>query len=201
MQSDSRSKRWGRAAAVAVLPCLVVAGIGFGLALPEYSQLRHPLALLGARGVPHALGFDLLGFILPGLLAAFASLTAFEDPQRGRAWRHRLGVQLLFLSGLGFAGMGLFPLDPTDLDAPASQWHASAWLLWVVAFVPGAAALGAYLWPRDRRVAWLCLGGAALVAFCAFVPGLPQALSQRVGFAAWAAWFGVAAGHWPTRRL
>ena len=192
------AKQWGRAAAVAVLPCLVVAAAGFGLALQGFSQWHHPVALLGARGVPHALGFDLFGFILPGLLAAFAALTAFGELRRGRAWGHRLGVQLLFLSGLGFAGMGLFPLDPTDLDAPASQRHASAWLLWVVAFVPGATGLAMDLWAGRRGLAWLCLGAAALVTVCAFTPWLPPALAQRIGFAAWATWFGVAAAHWPS---
>lgn len=187
----------GRVAAMSVLPCLALASLGFGLALPEFSQLRHPLALLGARGVPHALGFDLLGFVLPGLLAAWAAVTAFELPPR--AWRHRVGVQLVFLSGLAFAGMGLFPLDPTNIDGPVSQRHATAWLLWAVAFVPGAAALGASLWTRAPGVAYGCLAAAALVAVCAFLPVLPPALSQRLAFAAWAAWLGWAASRWPRR--
>ncbi|HEY0335544.1 MAG TPA: DUF998 domain-containing protein [Stenotrophomonas sp.] len=197
----NRNDAWGRAAAMAVLPCLVLAGIGFGVALPEFSHLRHPLALLGARGVPHATGFDLLGFVLPGLLAAYAAVIAFPLTGDGRGWGHRIGVQLLFLSGLAFAGMGLLPLDPADLDGPESQRHAAAWLLWAVAFVPGAVALGAGIRARARGLAWLCLAVAALVAVCAFVPGLPPALSQRIAFAAWAAWFGVAAGHWPRAQI
>ena len=48
----------------------VAALLGFGLALPGYSQSAHPVAVLGAKGVPHALGFNLLGFVLAGVLAA-----------------------------------------------------------------------------------------------------------------------------------
>ena len=48
----------------------VLAVLGFGAGLDGYAQARHPVALLGAHGVPHALAFNLLGFVLPGLLAA-----------------------------------------------------------------------------------------------------------------------------------
>jgi len=186
-------------AAIAVLPCWVMAVAGFGLALEEYSQLRHPVALLGATGVPHATAFDVLGFVLPGVLAAFAALAVFGVGSTKAPWSHRVGVQLLFLSGLGFAGLGLFPLDPTDLEARASQWHASAWLLWEVAFIPGALALGAAVAARDRALAWLCWGAAGIALVTGFTPLLPAPLAQRVGFAAWAAWFGIAAGRWPGR--
>ncbi|PSD48850.1 DUF998 domain-containing protein, partial [Stenotrophomonas maltophilia] len=47
----------------------VLAVLGFGAGLDGYAQARHPVALLGAQGVPHALAFNLLGFVLPGLLA------------------------------------------------------------------------------------------------------------------------------------
>ncbi|MFP3345366.1 hypothetical protein R0J87_23070, partial [Halomonas sp. SIMBA_159] len=79
---------------------------GFGLALDDYSQLRHPVALLGATGIAHALAFDLLGFVLPGALAALAALAVFGVGGTKAAWSHRVGVQLLFLSGLAFAAMG-----------------------------------------------------------------------------------------------
>ena len=44
----------------------VLAVAGFGAALPGYLQGSHPVALLGAAGVPHALGFNLLAFVLVG---------------------------------------------------------------------------------------------------------------------------------------
>ena len=42
------SAKWGRRAALLVPASLVLAVAGFGAALPEYSQWRHPVALLGA---------------------------------------------------------------------------------------------------------------------------------------------------------
>ncbi len=53
-----RLDRWlGLLAAVV----FVLAVAGFGAGLEGYAQARHPVALLGARGVPHALAFNLLG--------------------------------------------------------------------------------------------------------------------------------------------
>ena len=49
--------------------CFVLAVVGFGAALGGYSQAMHPVALLGAHGVPHALAFNVLGLVLPGLFA------------------------------------------------------------------------------------------------------------------------------------
>ena len=43
----------------------VGSALAFGAALDGYSHAQHPLALLGARGVPHALAFNVAGF-LPG---------------------------------------------------------------------------------------------------------------------------------------
>ncbi|PWB21607.1 DUF998 domain-containing protein, partial [Stenotrophomonas sp. SPM] len=50
--------------------CFVLAVVGFGAALGGYSQAMHPVALLGAHGVPHALAFNVVGLVLPGALAA-----------------------------------------------------------------------------------------------------------------------------------
>ena len=43
-----------------------------------------------------------------------------------------------WLAGKGFIAMGLLPLDPADLESDASRYHGTAWMLWCVAFVPGA---------------------------------------------------------------
>ena len=62
------------------LAALVFVGAvaGFGVALSGYSQVWHPVAVLGAKGVPHALGFNLLGFVLTGVLAAVAAEVAYR---------------------------------------------------------------------------------------------------------------------------
>ena len=180
-----------------LLPWLVLVVTTFGLIVQGYSQWRYPVALLGASGVDHAGAFRLLGFVLPGAAAAFAALAVFASDSAGRSWNYRVGVQLLFLSGLAFAGMGLLPLDPNDLEGRATQWHSAAWLLWEVSFIPAMLALGMAAAGRDRALAWLCWGAAAVVLVTGFVPLLPAPLAQRVGFAAWAGWFGLAAARWP----
>ena len=63
--------RWSGPAAAIVF---VAALLGFGLALPGYSQIAHPVAVLGAKGVPHATGFNLLVFALMwGWLCEYAA--------------------------------------------------------------------------------------------------------------------------------
>jgi len=184
--------RWTGAAA-AVLH--VLAAAGFGWALDGYSMAVHPLALLGAGGVPHAGLFNLLVLVLPG--AASAGVAVWLScclPATASRWS-RVAAQMLLLAGLAFMAMGLLPLDAGDIDGPRSRLHAGVWMLWIVAFVPGAlllAAGGARL-PGWKAVAWACTAAALGVVLAAFVlPGLlPAALAQRLAFLSWAAWLVV----------
>ncbi|MDG2524449.1 DUF998 domain-containing protein [Stenotrophomonas sp. HITSZ_GD] len=194
-----QSERWGRWAATGLLPWLAVTVAGFGLAIPLYSQWRYPVTLLGGVGVPHATAFNLLAMGVTGVAAAFAALSVFGGGVARHAWPHRVGVQLLFLSGLAFAGLGLFPLDPSDFEGAATQRHSAAWLLWEVSFIPAMLALGVAMRGRDRTLAGLCWAAGAVVLVTGFVPLLPAPLAQRLGFLAWAGWFGVAAARWPAR--
>ncbi|MNN89094.1 hypothetical protein D3C81_2068620 [compost metagenome] len=68
-----------------------------------------------------------------------------------------------------------------------------------MSFIPAMLALGMAALGRDRALAWLCWGAAAVVLVTGFVPLLPAPLAQRLGFAAWAGWFGLAAARWPLR--
>lgn len=170
----------------------VTALLGFGLALPGYSQIAHPVAVLGAKGVPHAVGFNLIGFVLAGVLAAVATLDLRRRLPADAGWMLRVGVQLTLLSAVGFAALGLLPLDPDDLDNPASSLHATAWMLWWVAFVPGAllVALGLRGRPPWRPLARISVVAALLVLFFALlaVELIPAGLAQRLGYLAWLGW-------------
>ena len=192
--------RWSGPLAVLVA---VVAVVVAGTQLPGYDPLQHPVSLLGARGVPGGQLFSVMGFGVPGLLAAVAAghLGASIGGQAPRALR--IGAQMLLLAGLAYAAMGVFALDAADIENRASQWHASAWLLWLVAFCAGAAALGAGAWAdrRWRPVAALALACAAVTAGCALVlPAvLPAAMAQRLAFGGWLLWLGL--GAWLYRRV
>ncbi len=181
------------------LGAFVLALLGFGAALPGYAAVLHPVALLGARGTPHALGFNLLGFVLPGVLAMALAVALLQRlPVTG--WRVRIGGQLLLLSGLGFAALGVRPLDPADLDGRASQWHASAWLLWLVAAVAGLGLSGLGLRASvSPALGWRALACAGVVAAAALWPWPMPALAQRVAFVAWLAWLAFAG--WALPRL
>lgn len=175
---------WGAAAA-----CVAAAVIG-GAMLDGYSHLLHPLALLGAGGVPGGRAFNAAGFVLPGLLAAVAALAMYRRLPRASGWWPRIGARMVLLSALAFAAQGLFPLDLQDLDGPGSGLHASAWLVWWIGFVAGAPLLAVGLRPvrTVTTVAVLPLLAMMLV---------PQgwtgpALAQRIAFAAWLAWLALA---------
>jgi len=178
----------------------VAAVVGFGLALPGYLPWSHPVALLGASGIAHAGAFDLLAFVLPGALAVALALRLLQRSGRGAPWSLRVGGQLLLLAGLAFAGMGLLPLDPADLESRATQLHASAWLLWVVALVAAASllAVGAWRQPGARGWSRAALAVALLAALGAFALDalLSAAVAQRLVFALWWAWLALLAC-WP----
>lgn len=188
----ARLDRWVGVSAAALLALSVV---GFGLALPGYSQAVHPVAWLGADGIPHALGFNLLGLVVPGILALLVAERVRRGLPAGAGWAARIGSQMMLLAALAFLAMGLLPLDfedQMDMQGPASRLHASVWMLWTVAFVAGGIMLGvARLRAADGRrlgaLALVCAIGAGLATF--LLPGLlPAALAQRLALACWMLW-------------
>ena len=173
----------------AAVACLAAAGIA-GVTLEGFSHLDHPLALLGAQGVPGARAFNAVGFVLPGLLAAVVALASYRPLPASAGWWPRIGARMLLLSALAFAAQALFPLDLQDLDGPGSGLHASAWLVWWIGFVAGAPLLAVGL-PSVRRLT------AAVVLLMLAMMLAPQgwvgpALAQRIAFAAWLAWLALA---------
>ncbi|GAB1596329.1 DUF998 domain-containing protein [Lysobacter claricitrinus] len=175
------------AAALVAALLFAVSVAGFGALYEGFSNLRHPVAALGASGVPHALAFNMLAFVVPGLLAVFA-LQALRARMGQARFVARLGVQSMTIAALAFAAFGLLPLDSSDLLAAASRAHAATWTLWWVAFVAGAAMLGIGMrGTRHASRSWMVFAYAlATLLFALILPGLvPVGLSQRVAFAAW----------------
>lgn len=157
--------------------------------LPGYSHLVHPVALRGTAGLPWAFAYNLLAFVVPGAALVGAGQRvrqAWVDP----GWAARIGIVLAQLSALAFAAQGLVPLDPDDADSTASRLHALAWMLWWIAFAPGALllSLGAR---RGVGFALACLAAALLVPLLAmFAPiGLWVGVAQRLAFLLWFGWW------------
>lgn len=168
------------------------ASAGSVAAVEGYSHAQYPIAVLGARAVPHALPFNLLAFVLPGLLVAWGMLRLRAALPVAARWPARIGTQMALLSALAFAVQGLLPLDLGDMDGPASRLHAAAWMVWWIAFTGGGALLASGL---ARRPAWKSVAAAstlaaAMVPVCALFVALllPAGIAQRIAFAIWFAW-------------
>lgn len=179
----------GRYAGWLAALCWLSAAIFFGAALEGYSHAQHPLAFLGARGFPRAFAFNLLGFVIPGVLSASVAIAWRTGLPADVRWPARIGARLLLLSALAFAAQGVLPLDPDDLDGPASQWHATAWTLWWIASGAGALLIaGGLLRRRGRRTfALAALVASVLIVVFALSPpaSWPAGVAQRIAFGAW----------------
>ena len=182
-------KAAGRHLAWIALASFAVAMLLANLGVPEYSQRMHPVALRGAAGLPGAFMFNLAAFVVPGALLAWAG-QRLRDALGDAGWLARIGIVLVQLSALAFAAQGLLPLDPDDMGAMPSRLHALAWMLWWIAFVPGALLL-AFGARRGALFALACLVAGLLVPLVAvFAPiGLWVGLAQRFAFALWFGWW------------
>lgn len=181
--------RYARHAGWLAALSFALAVAGFGMSIGGYSQTQHPVSLLGARGVPHALAFNLLGFVLPGLLALSVGSELRHRMPSTAGWSARIGATLIVFSALAFAAQGLLPLDPTDLYAPATRLHAMAWMLWWIAFVPGALL---FAFGLRSLVSGSAVAAAMVLGFGLFAPdALAPGVAQRIAFGAWFVWLAV----------
>jgi len=174
--------------------------VAFGIVRADYNQFTKAVSELGAMGAPHALAWNVLGFIVPGLLLAAcgAAIGTVVDGRGGALW------WLLTGSGVAFAGTGVFPAVMQNgspvMQAPSTAGHVVMLLLSSVLWL---VAIGVLL-RRIRREARLrrqlkplvIVTVAALSGFAANVfhdaiqplahrPGL----AQRLGFAGYFLWF------------
>lgn len=183
------------AAALLAAGLFAAALAGFGSMLEGFSHASHPPAFLGARGVPGAFAFNLLAFVLPGLLGMLV-MGGVRRQLEGARWAARIGSWLWLLSAFGFAMQGVLPLDPADMDASSSRLHASAWTVWWLAFAPGGLllALGLASTPGWRALRMTALTGALLLPLLAlYAPlGMSVGVSQRLGLMLWFACLVVA---------
>lgn len=161
----------------------------FSLGLEGYSHRVHPLGLLGAQGMPHALAFDIAGFLIPGLLAAWVCWRLRERVEAG-GWMARIGAWTAMLSCLAFAAQGLFRLDPEHLESTASRLHGVVWMLWWLAFVLGAVLLAIGLRSRPGWRGLSVASAVAALAVLAFAMAewAPAAIAHRIAFGVWFAW-------------
>ncbi len=200
-----------RVAAVAGIAAVVMfwtALFGFAAAYPGYSHSHKAISELGAFGAPHALAWNLIGFITPGLLLAICGAglgRAIEVSGRATTvyW-------LLVVSGVGFAGTGVIPAEMREgspfMQSPFTVGHV---VMTIVSGVPWTIA--AFLvvgrvkrnpvWRRARGVSIIlavaCVAGFALSILAPALPVLAHrpGLAQRISFGVYFAWFLAMAVH------
>jgi len=169
---------------------------GFGAVLEGYSQLVHPVSILGACGIPHAAAFNVVGFVLTGLLMLVVAAGLCRGVASAGVLA-RIGGWIALFSTLAFAALGAFPLHVDDSGATSSRLHIACWSLWWLTTATGGVLLSLGSDRRHARTAWRIAGAglALLVPWCSV--SAPSAwgfaLSERIAFGLWFAWWLLAA--------
>jgi len=113
--------------------CIALMIMGF--VNQEFSFLRDYISKLGAKGEPFAIWWNLVGFVLVGLiLSGFGILY-------GKILDDSLVGILLSLFGLGFA-LTSIPIDMSESNAPVSKAHVAAICLGLASWLFGLARMG-----------------------------------------------------------
>jgi hypothetical protein len=187
-----RDRRGPRVLVLLAAACFAGSTWAFGAVLPGYSQLAYPVSVLGASGVPHAAGFNVLGFVLPGLLMG---VVAAGECRSIAAWGPlaRIGGWILLFSTLAFMALGLFPLRLDDSGATSGRVHIACWSLWWLTTATGGVLLSLGSRRSGQGAAWR-IGGAVLAVLvpwcCLFAPAAwGFALSERIAFGLWFGWW------------
>lgn len=168
-----------------------------GALRPSYSHVARTLSELGARGTSHAMLWNLLGFMVTGVLVAAtgaAIVHAVEPKTAGR----RIGATTLFvLTGLAIAGQGALPADMANGLPDATSLHTRAHLIssvlsglfWLIGIV---VLLGAIRKNPDWRGVWvisMVFVALTLVASFTLRGVMPEGLAQRTGNLIVCAWY------------
>ncbi len=186
--------RYTRFCGPAALAIFVAAATICSAMLDGYSHREHPLALLGAVGIPGALAFNAFAFVLPGLSVALMFWMIRSALPATANWGARIGTQLATLSALAFAAQGLFPLDPDNLGGQANALHALAWTVWWIAFAAAGVLIAASGPSRGFRRATVVASIAVLALALPSWPGAMAAFAPRLAFVVWFVW-ATYAGH------
>lgn len=161
---------------------------GFGAIREGYDHLGFPVSYLGLVGSPNALAFNVLGYLLPGLLLAWSGWVI------GRTAAGWVTALLLAMTGLSVALSGIFPADLSDMSGLLTQLHYAAGFLGLLG-IAGWLYLAGKAW-RGRRAlgAWALIGvGAFLLTILATGMMEQGGLAQRLRFLVAFAWYPPAA--------
>ena len=193
-------ERFARPSIIAAVILFWCALFTFAALYPGYSHYHRAISELGAFGTPHSLAWNLLGFIIPGLLLALGGAgvaTAIVGRRSALGW-------LLVASGLGFAGAGFVPAEMQH-GSPLMQspWTLGHLLMTLVSGLPWVVATFVLASRVKRHSTWQPFSRASLIlsllALASFVfnpvsRAIPYfsdkpGLAQRIAFAMYFGWF------------
>ena len=158
-----------------------------------YTHGTKAVSELGSTGAPNALAFNLLGFVLPGLLVmAFAAFLTWRTGSR-------TGGRLLALSGACLCLAGLAPVDMAARGSMLSILHLvgamGSGFAWTLALFPLGRALRRAGWPRWGRITpWFGLFLFANVGWQVVYQSSGLVLpgwGQRIAFLGYFAWLAI----------
>jgi len=169
--------------------------IGFAaLRTDGYSHATKAISELGSIGAPSANAFNLLGFIVPGLLIILFSLLMAWQTQS------KTGPYLLTASGLFLAFAGFSPAELGNYSSMTTIWHLvgamGSGTFWVAALFWMGPLLRRHfdLQSWGRMTPWFSLflfvNIGWQIAFRATGLVLPG-WGQRIGFVGYFLWFAV----------
>lgn len=172
----------------------------FAAMRPEYTHFNKAISELGVIGAPNAIAWNIIGFILPGILLSFcgAGLAFSIDGRKSVLWF------LLVASGMGFAGTGVLPAEMNDgsfaMESSLTVGHV---LMTFASAIPWLCAIFLIVrrvklnskWCRFRGVCILLALvsltlnlGNVFSSVIPFLEGRP-ALGQRIAFAGYFGWY------------
>jgi len=185
-----------------IAACVEFWGASFALGAlrPSYSHLVNTISELGARGTPNATAWNIVGFIVPGLLLASAGGGIAQSIGREKTVLKTVSSVLLILSGLAIAGQGVIPAEMTngvaDITSPYTRGHFISSLISGAAWAIGVLLLSGAMKrsPEWRALRLISIGLVllTLVASIALRGALPDGLAQRLGNALFFTWFVLA---------
>ena len=154
----------------------------FGAITPGYDHLNQAVSELGMSNAPYAGPWNLLGFCLVGILMfvfAWSLYLEFRSASAGR-----LIAGLVALSGLAFAGLGVFPARVDFQPSTETTLHTIMVIVSYFSFIVVSIVFGVKLRSDPRWRGWsrfsMAMGVIGLLSF-AIPRSVPVGLSQRLG--------------------
>ncbi len=168
----------------------VLSALFFGVLTPGYSHFANAISELGMEKSIYSTAFNFLGFMLVGILVVLFAIGLYMKlhPAPGSI----IVPLLVGISGIGFAGLGLFPAENDFQPSIKTSLH---FLVVSMNFLPFLVAAFFYALRMNKTPYWkrwslfsAIVGMIAIASFFIPVAILPTGLSQRVGLGAYFIW-------------